>query len=199
LNYIVSVFHRILDFKTGLNVDSDPFFIRYADRPPFTLYMSDLVNLSSSTQMIFRKATIGDIREMQRIRHAVKENRLSDPGLVTDQDCEEFITRRGQGWVAEEDNSVKGFAILDLVDKNIWALFVDPSFERKGIGRKLQELMLNWYFSSHSDTIWLGTAPHTRAAGFYRRSGWRETGLRTNGEIRFEMSFQSWLLGKGEK
>ena len=142
--------------------------------------------------MIFRRATIEDIKEMQRIRHSVRENRLSDAGLVTDQDCEEFITRRGQGWVAESGDELTGFAILDLAEKNIWALFVDPEFEGRGIGRRLQELMLDWYFSSHDQNLWLGTAPHTRAASFYRKSGWRETGARANGEIRFEMSYRSW-------
>ena len=142
--------------------------------------------------MILRIATIDDISEMQRIRHAVKENRLSDPGLVTDQDCEEFITVRGRGWVADEGDTLAGFSILDLTEKNIWALFVDPRFEGMGIGRGLQELMLNWYFNLHSETLWLGTAPFTRAAKFYRKSGWREMGIRTNGEIRFEMSSLAW-------
>jgi GNAT superfamily N-acetyltransferase len=142
--------------------------------------------------MIFRTARMEDIAGMQRIRHAVKENRLSDPGLVTDQDCLEFITVRGRGWVAENKSSLTGFAIIDLREKNIWALFVDPDFERKGIGRKLQELMLDWYFGQHEENLWLGTAPNTRAANFYRKSGWREIGMRANGEIRFEMSYLAW-------
>jgi GNAT superfamily N-acetyltransferase len=143
--------------------------------------------------VIFRTARIDDIPEMQRIRHGVKENRLSDPALVTDQDCLEFITKRGRGWVAENGISLAGFAIVDCKEKNIWALFVDPPFERQGIGRKLQELMLDWYFSYHEEDLWLGTAPYTRAAGFYRKSGWRETGVRANGEISFEMGRLTWL------
>lgn len=142
--------------------------------------------------MIFRTARIEDIDEMQRIRHAVKENRLSDPGLVTDQDCLEFITQRGRGWAAQEGTILAGFAIIDLQEKNIWALFVDPVFEGKGIGKKLQEMMLDWYFGQHEENLWLGTAPNTRAANFYRKSGWRETGTRANGEIRFEMSYLAW-------
>jgi GNAT superfamily N-acetyltransferase len=149
--------------------------------------------------MIFRIATIDDIGEMQRIRHAVKENRLSDPGLVKDQDCKEFITARGQGWVAEHETYLAGFAVLDLVEKNIWALFIDPPFEGKGIGSKLQELMLDWYFSRHAENLWLSTAPNTRAASFYRKSGWLETGIRANGEIRFEISQLGWKKVKNEK
>jgi hypothetical protein len=41
---------------------------------------------------IFREATPQDIPQIQIVRNAVKENRLSDPGLVTDRDVEEFIS-----------------------------------------------------------------------------------------------------------
>lgn len=51
--------------------------------------------------MTFREATTADITEMQIVRHTVKENTLSDPALVTDKDCEEFITIRGKGWVCK--------------------------------------------------------------------------------------------------
>jgi len=53
---------------------------------------------------------------------------LSNPELVTDQDCKEFITVRGKGWVCEIDNKIVGFAIADLKENNIWALFLDPKF-----------------------------------------------------------------------
>ena len=43
----------------------------------------------------FREASINDISQMQVVRHLVKENTLSDPALVTDKDCKEFITLRG--------------------------------------------------------------------------------------------------------
>jgi len=53
--------------------------------------------------MIFHEAKTTDIAAMQIVRHTVKENILSDPALVTDKDCEEFITQRGKGWVCEVD------------------------------------------------------------------------------------------------
>jgi len=49
--------------------------------------------------MIFREAIVSDIPQIQVVRHAVKENVLSNPALVTDHDCKEFITERGKGWV----------------------------------------------------------------------------------------------------
>ena len=71
------------------------------------------------------------------VRHLVKENVLSNSGLVTDADCEEYITVRGKGWVSEIDNVIVGFAIADLKDNSIWALFIQPEYEGKGIGKEL--------------------------------------------------------------
>ena len=96
--------------------------------------------------MIFRIATVTDIKQIQVVRNSVKENVLSNPILVTDKDVEEYIIRRGKGWVCEDDSIIVGFAIADLKDNNIWALFIHPDQEGKGIGKHLHQLMLNWYF-----------------------------------------------------
>ena len=45
--------------------------------------------------MVFREAVVADIPQIQIVRHAVKENVLSNPGLVTDKDCEIYLTQRG--------------------------------------------------------------------------------------------------------
>lgn len=143
--------------------------------------------------MIFREAKIEDIPQIQIIRNTVKENALSDPNLVTDKDCEEFLFERGKGWVCEIDNQIVGFSIVDLKDINIWALFVHPDFEQRGIGKKLHDLMLDWYFAQTKSTVWLGTSPNTRAESFYRKAGWKEIGLHVKNEIKFEMSFDNWV------
>ena len=143
--------------------------------------------------MIFREATVADIKQIQKVRNAVKENTLSDPGLVTDQDCEAFMCVRGKGWVCEADGLIVGFSIVDLKDHNIWALFVDPAFENMGIGRRLHDMMLDWYFSQTQTTVWLGTSPNTRAESFYRKSGWTAVGQHGQGEIKFEMTFGDWV------
>ena len=41
--------------------------------------------------MIFREAIVADIPQIQIVRHAVKENVLPDPALVTDVDCEIYF------------------------------------------------------------------------------------------------------------
>lgn len=144
--------------------------------------------------MTIREAHIKDIRQIQTVRNAVRENTLSDPALVTDDDCKMFITERGKGWVCEIDDHVVGFSIVDLKDNNIWALFVHPDFDKRGIGRRLHDTMLNWYFSQTKDAVWLGTAPKTRAEGFYRKAGWLEIGTHGKGEIKFEMTYTSWTV-----
>lgn len=142
--------------------------------------------------MIFREALITDILQIQIVRNEVKENVLSDPSLVTDKDVEDFITRRGKGWVCEIDNRIVGFAIADLQDNNIWALFIQPGYEGKGIGKKLHDDMLNWYFEQSKETVWLSTSPGTRAETFYRKAGWKETGIYGKGELKFEMTVSEW-------
>jgi GNAT superfamily N-acetyltransferase len=146
--------------------------------------------------MIFREAKIEDIKQIQIVRNSVKENTLSDPGLVTDKDCEEFLTLRGKGWVCEVDNQIVGFAIVDMKDNNIWALFLKPEFEKQGIGKQLHDTMLNWYFNQTQDTVWLGTSPNTRAESFYRKSGWTAVGTHGKGEIKFEMTYDDWAALK---
>jgi GNAT superfamily N-acetyltransferase len=142
--------------------------------------------------MIFREAVIADIPQIQIVRHSVKENVLSNPALVTDADCEEFISRRGKGWICEINREIVGFAIADLKEDNIWALFISPAHEGKGIGKQLHKLMLDWYFNQHKKKAWLGTSPDTRAELFYRKAGWKETGRRSNGEIKFELTSDEW-------
>ena len=143
--------------------------------------------------MIYRRAVSGDIPQIQIVRNAVKENTLSDPNLVTDQDCEEYINGRGRGWVCELERIVIGFVIVDLQDHNVWALFVDPEYEGKGVGKELHALMINWYFEQTHQTLWLGTAFNTRAEVFYRSQGWAEVGTHGPKEIKFEMTYSKWM------
>lgn len=105
--------------------------------------------------MTIREAGKEDIPQIQIVRNSVNENALSDPNLVTDQDCEGFLTERGKGWVCEINKVIVGFSIADLRENNIWALFVHPDFENQGTGRKLHDVMLNWYLDQTDEKIWL--------------------------------------------
>ncbi len=142
--------------------------------------------------MIFREAVIADIPQIQVVRNAVTENTLSNPDLVPDKDVEDYIINRGKGWVCEIDKTIVGFAIVSVTDNNVWALFIQPGFDKKGIGKKLHDDMMDWYFSQTTASIWLSTTPGTRAEQFYRKAGWIATGAYGKGEIKFEMTKQQW-------
>ncbi|MEP7080700.1 MAG: GNAT family N-acetyltransferase [Ginsengibacter sp.] len=142
--------------------------------------------------MNIREAKIDDIKQIQVVRNSVTENTLSDPNLVTDEDCKEFITVRGKGWVCEIENQIVGFAIADLKENNIWALFLNPKFEKRGIGQQLHKAMLDWYFTQTKTKVWLGTAFNTRAEHFYRKAGWKAAGTHGSKEIKFEMTYEEW-------
>lgn len=135
---------------------------------------------------LIKTAEPEDISAMHQIRIAVKENILSDPNRITSADYLAFISQKGKGWVAIVDDNIVGFAIVDCVDDNVWALFVHPEYEGKGIGKSLQSSMLKWYFAQYKSKLWLSTDPKSRAATFYRKTGWTETGTYGKGEIKFE-------------
>lgn len=143
--------------------------------------------------MHYREATTDDIPALHQVRVSVKENALSNPDLISADDYHEFLIRRGKGWVCENNGEIVGFAIADLLESNVWALFLHPHHEGKGIGRRLHALMLDWYFEQTSAPLWLSTAPASRAERFYRAAGWTEAGTYGRGEIKFEMKAEDWL------
>ena len=100
-----------------------------------------------------------------------------------------MLSEIGRGWLFEDKNGrVIAFGIADASRRNIWALFVDPAFEGRGLGRSLLDAMTSWLFEQGGQSIWLTTAPGTRAERFYRAAGWRDAGPERDGEIRFELN-----------
>lgn len=142
--------------------------------------------------MKFREATIEDIDNYMVVRMAVIENVLNNPKLVTREDNIDYLTKYGKGWVCENDNRIVGFSIVGLTQRNVWALFVLPEFEGKGIGKKLHDTMINWYFNQTDEKIWLGTEQGTKAEMFYKKSGWTEVGMHGDEETKFEMTIDNW-------
>ena len=136
---------------------------------------------------MLRRALPADIDAMHRVRTSVRENRLVS-AVITASDYREHIQTLGRGWVVETDGEVVGFAIGNARDGNIWALFVDPAHERRGFGRLLHDEMIKWLWGQGLTTLWLTTAPGTRAEAFYVKAGWKKTGLTEKGEARFEQT-----------
>ena len=134
---------------------------------------------------LLRRAEPRDVGAIQRVRHAVRENRLTST-VVSDADVVEAIGRTGRGWVVELDGEVVAFAVGNARTGNIWALFVDPAHEGRGYGRRLHDEMLAWLWDQGLARLWLTTAPGTRAQRFYEAAGWQNGGVQPNGELLFE-------------
>lgn len=140
--------------------------------------------------MMIREMGFADIPAAHAIRLRVRENQLSDPSVITDQDYHAFMARNSGSWVCEVDGAIAGFVMVDVEKRNLWALFVAPEHEFKGVGRMLHEAMLAWYFG-RADMLRLSTAPDTRAEAFYRNAGYLFVGNTSDGRERiFELHRQ---------
>src|SRR5262245_48970474 len=87
---------------------------------------------------MIRKATRADYPRISEIRFAVRENELSNPEAIGP--TVEWIFDHSTFWVWEEGGAIQGFSAGDPRDGSIFALFVDPSWEGRGIGRALLPL-----------------------------------------------------------
>ncbi|WP_229467562.1 GNAT family N-acetyltransferase [Massilia sp. Mn16-1_5] len=120
----------------------------------------------------FRQAVSADIPAMSRIRLSVTENVLSDPARVTPQMYLDFLDKSGRGWVAEGDGEVVAFCYADKENASIWALFVRPGHEGRGLAKTLLVLAADWLFALGHERVHLSTTPGTRADRFYAAQGW---------------------------
>ena len=125
-----------------------------------------------SSLPVFRRATAADIPQMSRVRLSVFENRLRDPARVTPRMYEDFLEKDGRGWIAQVDGVTVAFSYANRLDGSIWALFVDPAHEGKGLAKALLGLVTAWLFEQGFAEITLDTGAGTRADLFYARQGW---------------------------
>lgn len=113
-----------------------------------------------------------DIPAMSRIRLSVTENTLSNPAKVTQQMYQDYLDLLGRGWVCCNGKKIVGFAYASRDDASIWALFIQPGYEGRGIGRKLMGFAESWLFNIGAPAILLETGRGTRAERFYTEAGW---------------------------
>jgi GNAT superfamily N-acetyltransferase len=135
--------------------------------------------------MSIRIAIRADIPELQIIRSSVTENVLTS--IIMEEMIIEVMELYGRIWIYESEGRALGFSAADKRISNIWALFVLPAWEKRGIGKQLLHEAVEWLWSEGAKTIWLTTDPHTRAEEFYRRQGWTQCGVESNGEIKYEL------------
>ena len=134
---------------------------------------------------MLRCATSGDVPRICEIRDSVRENRLSDPSRVTPRDIAWFL-ENGPIWVWEEDGGVAGFSAGDPRNGWVWALFVAPGHEGKGIGRALLKATCDTLRAAGHSTATLSTEPGTRAERHYRADGWTAVSRTEGGELVFQ-------------
>lgn len=140
--------------------------------------------------ILLREAGAADAESLFDVRTAVRENHLSRDRLaalgITPQSVVQSFSQGSKGWVADVDGRVAGFAIADGALRSIFALFVHPDFDNQGLGTRLLRLATNWLMARSDDAVWLTTGRRTKAETFYRRRGWREVRIESDGQIRFE-------------
>ena len=136
---------------------------------------------------LIRKAVAADEPRIRAIRMGVRENILSDPSKVTDEDVA-WYREQAIFLVAEEAGEIAGFACANHQTGLIWALFIDPAQEGRGHGRALIDAALAGLKAAGHAQAWLETGAGTRAERFYRRHGWRDMGRGLDGQIVFTRS-----------
>ena len=141
------------------------------------------------TRLTIRPAKAADVPGLFEVRTSVIENALSRDELaalgITEASIAEMIAQAPCAWVADEDGRIVGFSMVDLDEGALFAAFVLPSHEGRGIGRRLVQPAEQALFARHA-VAWLETGEATRAAGFYRRLGWGDERDIGGGDVRME-------------
>ncbi len=136
-----------------------------------------------------RVAKQSDVAGIFNVRTSVSENVLSLTELsnmgITEASITGMIMSDQCAWVAVEDGNIIGFSMIDADEGSLFAAFVLPSHEGRGVGRRLVEAAEKELFTRH-EVCWLETGSTTRAAGFYRRLGWANEQDIGNEDIRLE-------------
>lgn len=144
-------------------------------------------------QTLIRTATQDDIDTLFRIRTSVVQNHLSAEQMaelgITPQVLAESIEAAPCVWVAEVDGRAVAFAMVDLAEGEVFALFVLPAYENLGLGRQLMAVAEAALFEHH-ERLYLITdgRDEIRANGFYQRLGWVVVGQVDGDDVRYEKS-----------
>src|SRR5258707_13557409 len=132
-------------------------------------------------KFLLREATAADLRGISHVRLSVRENAATAEELerrgITEESVAASFLADSKGWVAESGGEILGFSIADRAHGSIFALFVLPDHEGRGIGGGLPDLAVGWLWDGGADRAWLTTDPGTRAARFYERRGWVGAGI----------------------
>ena len=145
----------------------------------------------TADEFIIREAGGADMPGIARVRTSVRENLLTTEQLaqrgITNASVAASLLVDRKGWVAERSTEIVAFCMADRADPSIFALFVLPEYEGRGLGSRLLDLALQWLWDNGAELVWLTTSPDTRAARFYAHRCWVPVGMAPGGDMRFEL------------
>ncbi|MBU9839516.1 MULTISPECIES: GNAT family N-acetyltransferase [Rahnella] len=122
-----------------------------------------------------RTAQLSDIDGMFEVRTSVIENHLSREEMrqmgITESVVADMIEKNHCAWVAIENDKIIGFTMILPDEGCLFAAFVLPEYEGRGVGRRLVVLAEQELFKHH-EIAWLETDKNSRAAKFYMQLGW---------------------------
>lgn len=171
---------RRLYERAGFEVwGTEPDALRHEGRAVVQYHMA----LRLVQEATFRALRESDIEEIFDVRGATPENaisreRLAAMGITPASVAQHLAAGATRGWVCSCGSRIVGFCIAESATGEVLVLAVLPDFERRGIGKTLLSLAVNWLRSFRPTRVWLGASsdPTTRAHGFYRSLGWRPVG-----------------------
>ncbi|MGD1877338.1 MAG: GNAT family N-acetyltransferase [Kiloniellaceae bacterium] len=139
--------------------------------------------------LTFRQVTVEDLPAVIAVRLSTVENAITleemknDHG-ITPESLAAAMASDVCGWLCEDAGKVVGIAMGDRSNGEIQVVAVLPGHEGRGIGRALLTHVQQWLFDNGHDEIWLGANPDpaVRASGFYRKLGWRRSGVMKGGD-----------------
>ncbi|MGR3890664.1 GNAT family N-acetyltransferase [Pseudomonas sp. 1152_12] len=144
-------------------------------------------------QTLIRVATLDDIDTLFAIRTSVVQNHLSREQMsdlgITPQVLADSIREAPCVWIAEVEGQPAAFSMVDLAAGEVFAMFVQPGFEGRGLGRRLMAVAEAALFERHH-TLYLVTdgRDEIRANGFYQRLGWSKVDRVKGDDVRYEKS-----------
>lgn len=138
-----------------------------------------------------REMRPADLPTVTVIRTSVIENHLSvvemaERGITPEGIIAEMATTL-RGWLGSVDGVPVAFSLAKSDQGTVFAMFVLPSHEGLGLGRRLMTEAENWLFEAGWPEIWLTTDvdPSIRAHGFYQRLGWATDWVAELGEVTY--------------
>ncbi|MFL6878403.1 GNAT family N-acetyltransferase [Pseudomonas marginalis] len=144
-------------------------------------------------QTLIRAATQDDVDTLFEIRTSVVQNHLSIEQMaelgITPQLLADSMREASCVWIAEVDGQPVAFAMVDLAEGEVFAMFVLPSHENLGLGRQLMAVAEAALFEHH-DRLFLITdgRDEIRANGFYRHLGWSVVERVEGDDVRYQKS-----------